>query len=339
MNSNLPFLFASLFLCLNLGLSYNNSATAQESKQPTTQPATKPQQTKTDSDKQSSQSPPLWEELNSRKDKLGFENLVSTSTVEAEKFRQSLLAKKNGFCKAQLIARACQQFAKLKLAPKKLTDANQKAEPKEQYSLGRFELTPEQIVDAIAGKRTIPNPSQFYGSFKGKWYGIWDGNEVDHHWGPYVVQDPAKVFQLNKNQSVKLVGYQYAWVGDGYGLNHVASSADGTKNFLLGYVIHLKDKDIQQEVIRRPHVGVVDGTDRLVWITRSEVFFEEMIRGKGQTSDRYYITGFRYSIDEAKNTPNATLSATDSFQVVYSRDANQRQPWRGFKIDLKIQSK
>lgn len=155
---------------------------------------------------------------------------------------------------------------------------------------------------------------------------------MDHHWGPYTPVDPIGKFRNSEGAEVCLNGYQYAWVGDGYGLNHVASSTDGTKKYLLGYVIHLKDEKLEQEVVRRPHVGVIDGTDRLIWLTKSEVFFEEMIRGRGDVPDRYYIRGFRYSIDEVKRE----LSASEAFQVVYSRKADKREPWRGFKIKLLI---
>lgn len=263
-------------------------------------------------------------ELKHRTDELGFANLVRRSMSESEAFRRSLIQHEKQPVPGRTIGKACDDFRKL------INAQTASLTGQAEYDLSRFQLNQQQIYDAIRGKRDLPVPEQFYGSFEGKWFGIWDQQEVDHHWGGYQAVEPKQTIEIAGQDAVTLLGYQYAWVGDGYGLNHVASSADGRRKFLLGYVVHIRDRDLDQEVVRRPHVGVIDGPGRLIWITSGEVFFEEMIPGKSRQEDRYFITGFRYSMDAS------TITATKAFQAVYARNSDQRKPWRGFEINLQV---
>jgi len=273
------------------------------------------------------QSPPLLNELESRTDELGFASLVRRSTTEAEEFRRSLLAHDLEANGAHTIARACTTFRKL------INKNVENSSDPEAYDLTRFQLDQQGIYDAIVGKHEMQKAGEIYGSFQGKWFGIWDQKRVDHHWDEYTTLKPAQSFEISGSEPVKLLGYQYAWVGDGYGLNHFASSPDGSRKFLLGYVVHIRDRDLKQEVARRPHLGVIDGPDRLIWITKSEIFFEEMIRGETKALDQYYITGFRYSIIQRE------LVAKNAFQSVYSRNPDKRKPWRGFDVDMRIETR
>ncbi len=264
--------------------------------------------------------PSVLEALERRTDELSFDNFLKRSTVEAERFRRDLLHLSDGrrASKAAAIANASVDFRlAVEDQVKEATDG--------RYTLGRFALAPKQIVEAIAGSRSLPDPKQFYGSFEGKWFGIWDKRKVDHHWGSYVSSNPVRSY-LADGKSVRLNGYQYAWVGDGYGLNHVCSSADGKRNYLLGYVVHIRDQNVEKEVVRRPHVGVIDGTDRLIWITKGEVFFEEAIRMGDPSTHRYYITGFNYAWE------NDAVTIRDGFMAVYSRDPARREPWRRLSV-------
>ncbi len=274
------------------------------------------------------ENPPLIDNLKSRTDSLRFEELIRRSTVESELFRRSLFETETP--KIELIAKACTQFRDSEELKDFLSRDNHQG-----FDLSRFTLDASQIQSAISGERTIPDPFTFYGSFEGKWFGMWEKNEVDHHWGPYVVLEPATNFPIasdNQKDSIQLKGYQYVWVGDGYGINHIVSSKDGKQNYLLGYVVHLKEADPTKEVVRRPHVGVFDGPDRLIWITRSEVFFEETIRGLSPQLSSYFITGFRYSIEANK------LTASEVFRTVYSRNPKNRLPWRGEAMKFSVQS-
>ncbi len=274
-----------------------------------------------DAEPQKVRKPPVLEALERRTDELSFDNFLKRSTVEAERFRRDLLRIPDGrkTSKAATIAKASDDF---RLA----VESQVKEATSGRYSLGRFALAPEQIVGAIAGARPLPDPKQFYGSFEGKWYGVWDKRKVDHHWGSYVPGAPVRDYTVD-GKSVRLDGYQYAWVGDGYGLNHVCSSADGKQKYLLGYVVHIRDQNVEQEVVRRPHVGVIDGTDRLIWITKGEVFFEEAIRTGDPSTHRYYITGFNYAWKD-----DAVTTIRDGFMAVYSRDPSRREPWRRLSV-------
>lgn len=267
-------------------------------------------------------SPPLWKELNLRNDELRFDAFLKRSTVEAESFRRSLV-KGGDATRAGLIAQAAVAFRKQMLAKAQRDD--------DSYDLSRFQLTEAEIVSSIEGSRDMDGAEATYQAFTGKWFGIWDRNHVDHHWAKFRRLKKPLVFKTDGDPPVSLLGYQYAWVGDGYGINHLAASEDGNQKYLLGYVVHVRDLDPEKEVVRRPHVGVVDGTNRLIWIAKSELFFEEMVPGKKPQDDRYVITGFRYSVNN-----EGSLLAKDAFQVVYSRDRNRREPWKGFKIELSV---
>ena len=282
--------------------------------------------------------PPLLKNLKERTDELNFDKLLKLSTIECEKFRRSLLVPQDeSITKARAIAKACVEFRKL------INNRKSESKLKDSYDLSRFSLTEQQLVDAIDGIGDVSDPNGFYGSFEGKWYGLWDGNPVDHHWGGYQDLATPKKFDIENEDGVHLVGYQYAWVGDGYGVNHIATSVDGSKKFLLGYVVHVRDEDPLKEFARRPHVGVIDGPDRLIWITKAGVYLEETIRGSSRDEDRYYITGFRYSYEKPKTDKSASnqkqlgdFVAGQAFQVVYSRSESGREPWQGFEIKMRF---
>ncbi len=234
--------------------------------------------------------PTMLKELQGRKDNLSFENLVSRSTIEAEEFRRSLIQEDAEPNRATLISKACISFRDAINHRAVKQRANQQT-ASASYDLSRFQLDQQGIYKSIEGTREISKPSQFYGAFEGKWFGIWDRNNVDHHWGEFIFLNPVRSFGMTNGEPVRLLGYQYAWVGDGYGLNQLASSPDGSKTFLLGYIVHVRDGDINQEVIRRPHVGVIDGANRLIWITKSEIFFEEMMPGNTRRAGSVFYHG------------------------------------------------
>ncbi len=282
--------------------------------------------------------PPLYVDLLKRSDDLGLEQLIARSTKAAAAFRETLVV--NDQALARLIANASIQFrAQFNREIQASTDESSNTK---RYDLLRFQLTSDEMVAAIVGYRSLEKPAELYGAFAGKWYGLWEQLEVNHHWGKYVELPKPKLFSGEGVSDVQLLGYQYAWVGDGYGINHVVSTTLSKETFLLGYVIHLADQDLEKETARRPHVGVIDGPKRLIWITKGEVFFEELIQGTDNQPDRYVITGFRYRLhSDANQNPETaeqevTLFGNEAFQAVYSRSPAQRLPWQGFKIDLQV---
>ena len=282
-----------------------------------------------DSAKSETSPPPVLQNLKSRMDDLSFGHFVERSTREAELFRRSLIARRESPGGLNSIALACKRFQ----AAINQTGGNQVSESEHSdvgNDLSRFQLDQTGIENAIIGTEKAFRPNEFYGSFEGKWFGIWDGKKVDHHWGGYESLESPREIPIADQSPVMLLGYQYAWVGDGYGLNHVATTADGKLKYLLGYVTHIRDQDLTKEVARRPHVGVLDSPGRLIWITKREVFFEELIRGQSRDQDRYFISGFNYTVD------SDSLLATEGFQAIYSRDKNKRVDWRKLAIDLKV---
>jgi len=251
---------------------------------------------------------------------------LERSTRESEVFRRGLLeplaAGPAGVTRARLLAEAIVRF-------------RDEARPhlEGRRSLAGFTQPAAEIAAWIAGRREAVSGKEVYGGFSGRWHGLWEAKEVDHHWGDYVELAPARVYDSG-GKRVSLEGYQYAWVGDGYGINQVASveAPDGKRRFLLGYVVHLKGTDLAAEVARRPHAGVPAGKGKIIWLTAGEVFLEESFRTEGG-GEAYAITGFFYKLD------GGVLEASRGFQAVYSRRPAPRTPWFGFPLALKVEAR
>jgi len=192
-----------------------------------------------------------------------------------------------------------------------------------------FKLRKKQLFQALAGDNAKLEPTEAFKAFEGKWYGIWDKMEVDHHWFPQINQDPP--LRLDGFHPVWIHAVQFAWIGDGFGWNVVASEKEDAKSYyILGSVYHVFDQDIEQIRMHRPHVGIAVGSDRLIWATQGEVFLEERFPAKGDMPERYAITGFFYQMDGSSR-----LSVRgNSFQAIYSRNASNRYPWKQFWMNL-----
>ena len=193
-----------------------------------------------------------------------------------------------------------------------------------------FDFSNIDFASAIRGSEFCPEASTIFGPFAGKWYGRWAEREVDHHW--------SKVIKPNEHSFGSgfprfQIGWQYAWIGDGYGINHCMSLEEQgkTKRFILGYTEHLEDGDFAKIVARRPHVGIYAGSGRLIWITAREVFFEETHANNEGELDSYSIIGFNY-VEEADDG-NARLVFRDGFVTEYSRSKNRRIPFVKLKLN------
>jgi hypothetical protein len=243
---------------------------------------------------------------------------VEEATVESERFRRRVHAGGGpGFAGADLLAAAILKFREL--APNHL---------KGHKDIDGFNLSEPLIVEAVAGTGHISSRLA-YGGFKGKWYGLWDKMSVDHHWGKIVEPRKPKRVEIADDEPVWIRSYQYCWVGDGYGLNMIATEDPDSQSgdFLLGYVIHVEDGDLDKPTKRRPHVGVFVGKGKLIWITAGEVFLEESYEISPGV-DAYAITGFFYKV-----TGN-TLRTTQCFQAVYTRKPDNRPEWFSFPLEL-----
>ena len=249
-----------------------------------------------------------------------FDAFVEEATVESERFRRRLLAGGDlDPVSTDLLVKAILKFREQ--APYHL---------KGHRDIDSFELSKETITEAIAGKKRVSS-RQAYGGFKGKWYGLWDKMSVDHHWGRIVEPDKPQRVEIAGDEPVWIRSYQYCWVGDGYGLNMIATAEPDSQSgdFLLGYVVHVEDGDLNRPTKRRPHVGVFVGKGKLIWITAGEVFLEESYVVSPRV-DAYAITGFFYKV--ADNT----LRTTQCFQAIYTRRAHNRPEWFSLPLELRV---
>jgi hypothetical protein len=250
----------------------------------------------------------------------GFDAFVEEATVESELFRRRLLAGGDpGFVSSDLLAKAILKFREQ--APSYLNG---------HKDIDSFELSEETVKKGIAGAERISS-DRAYGGFEGKWYGLWDRMRVDHHWGKIVEPEKPQRVEIAGDEPVWIRSCQYCWVGDGYGLNMIATEDPDTESgdFLLGYVVHVEDGDLDKPTKRRPHVGLFVGKGRLIWITAGEVFLEE-IYAVSPGVDAYAITGFFYRV--ADNT----LRTTKCFQAVYTQKADNRPEWFSFPLELQV---
>jgi len=171
-----------------------------------------------------------------------FDAFVEESTVESELFRRRLLAGDDpDFISSDLLAKAILKFREQ--APFHL---------KGHKNIDRFDLSKETIIKAIAGTERISS-DRAYGGFKGKWYGLWDKTSVDHHWGRLVEPEEPRRVAIVGDEPVWIRSHQYCWVGDGYGLNMIATENPDPQSgdFLLGYVVHVEDRDLDRPTKRR----------------------------------------------------------------------------------------
>ncbi len=245
-----------------------------------------------------------------------FDAFLERATRESEVFRRRIVASRpNSSSGADHIARAIVAFRD-----------RAGAHLDRRLDVDSFRQDAALLVERMRGRGRIDG-EEVYGDFEGLWYGLWDGNRVDHNWSDVVELDPPLEVAIEGGPPVRVRSWQYAWVGDGYGLNLVAT-VDGENDFLLGYVVHVEDGDLDRERMRRPHVGIPAGPGRLIWLTAGEVFLEESFTdATGQ--DAYAITGFFYDSGD-----DGRVTARRAFQAVYSRDAQRRVPWFGFEVEV-----
>ena len=246
-------------------------------------------------------------------------DLFVKGVKEADKFRRGLLQKNaSGLTQAEVLSEAIVRFQKL--AGDHVSKEN---------GVKGFKVKKKSLLRAIQGEKTKLQPTNAFTAFDGKWYGIWDKWEVDHHWYPQINQNPPLGLQAFNDIWIHAV--QFAWIGDGFGWNIVASEKQDSKDFfILGTVYHVRDKDPKQVYLHRPHVGISLEPDQLIWLTHKEIFLEERWPLKGDFPERYAITGFNYQM-----SGDSRLSVVgNSFQAVYTRKPDLRYPWRQFWINL-----
>ncbi len=197
--------------------------------------------------------------------------------------------------------------------------------------LSRFKLDRDHLEAKVWGDSRISADSKAFKSFTGKWYGKWDQMKVDHDWSPVKRLNPPYFIDGKLPMLVHTV--QYAWIGDGFGWNVVVKPIDIQNAIVvLGSVYHVEEGNETNIRFHRPHVGIELDKHRLIWITRGEIFLEEVQPHSKPEQDRYVITGFFYEITDGilKNKGNA-------FQAIYTRDPEQRPEWFQYETDLYVE--
>ena len=249
-----------------------------------------------------------------------FEAFFQESTVQSELFRRRLIAGSDpNFISADLVAEAIMKFRRQ--GPHYLSG---------RRNIDGFNLSKKMIIEAVRGNKHISS-SRAYGGFQGKWYGLWDKMKVDHHWSEIFEPEKPMPVKIKSGKAVWIRSYQYCWVGDGYGLNMIATQKPHSKtgDFMLGYVIHVENGDITRPTKRRPHVGLFVDDGKLIWITAGEVFLEESY-DVSPGSEGYAITGFFYKVREG------ILHTTQCFQAIYTRKPDNRPKWFSFPLELSV---
>lgn len=239
----------------------------------------------------------------------------------AEKFRRGLIRRNaTGVARINFLARACLEFQR-----------SMRSQAEDLETIKRFKISEKQIVKAIEGQSVSRRMRRAFDVFEGRWYGKWDQMNVDHHWHPTVHFDPP--WKVDAFYDVSVQAGQFAWVGDGFGWNIIGSeTAKGRKSFVLGTVYHVEEQDPSQVRLHRPHVGVICGDRKIIWMTAGEIFFEEKRNAEKGKPERYVISGFRYRFDAGK-----LVNDGKAFQAVYTRDSEGRPDWREFWVGLQIQ--
>ncbi len=248
------------------------------------------------------------------------ESRLNEGVVLADKFRRELLLRgRSGERPIDVIGRACVEFR-----------GQMSRRSDGLIPLKSFKIRGKHIVEAIEGDRRFKRWGRTFDSFGGKWFGKWDQMEVDHHWFPtFEFTSPHKIKGFH---DVYLHTGQFAWIGDGFGWNLIASEdSRGKKGFVLGTVYHVEANDPLRVRNHRPHVGVICAGNRIIWITRGEIFFEERFDGGRSSGERYAITGFRYRFDGRTLTNEG-----NAFQTIYTRKPDSRPEWRQFHLGVKV---
>ena len=252
--------------------------------------------------------PPGLDELYRRG---AWDGFLETATVESERFRQTLLTPAGGDRPAERLARRAAAFLKAPAVRRRVAGD------------GFGPIAPADLLAGIEGFADGRDLAADYAPFAGRWFGRWDGTEVDHHWAEYAPLDPPRIYKVPGGE-IRLLGVQYAWVGDGYGANLLAER-DG-KQFLLGYVVHAADETLAVETARRPHVGVPLPGGGLAWVAPGGVYFERVF-SPADGAKRYAVTGFEHA------TEGDELTIRRAFRAVYARDPAVRPAWDAFALE------
>lgn len=157
--------------------------------------------------------------------------------------------------------------------------------------------------------------------FSGKWFGRWRNSNVNHTW-----LSPVK---LNKTISIdslsfSVKAYQSAFTGDGLGWNYLIEQDH--ELYLLGMTYHYQAGEI---TMRRPHVGLSQSEDTIVWLTKDHTYYEYTCQCDNIGLPEHYLIDGVYFYEDSERVEKA-----EGFRAIYSRGNVYRSDFSSFQVDL-----
>ena len=252
-------------------------------------------------------------------------DLLTKGVAQAELLRQQFLTpavQHETFDRISSLNRLIRSFAGSSISPLRKLDR------RTTEGFRSVELLP--AIRGVEGKTL----NSVFKAFQGKWYGLWDGQLVDHHWHAQIECGTPFAVALRDDKQATFVyvhSGQYAWIGDGFGWNLVCSRTPNGPRYILGVVYHVQDGDRHRIKSFRPHIGVSLDARRLIWITADNFYLEEAYLDGAAEGDRYAITGS--DIQWVNRAGIAGFQGKgDAFQAIYSRDPSRRPEFRRFQV-------
>lgn len=231
---------------------------------------------------------------------------LAQGVVKAEGLRQRLISPDaNGKVPVDAVAKTIDEFQKAMHLEESL-----------RYPVSGFDVAGERLLKQIRGDHDLP--ATVFDSFDGRWFGRWDGNDVNHDWRPSKVFAPPRKMD---DQHSPIESLQYAWISNGFGWNYLsARDGDVNHNYVMGMVYYFAHPNYRDIIEEKAHVGFADGPTRLIWITEFEIYLEEAFpRSQTGQPDCYVITGLRHDLLGA----SARVSR-QAVQATYTREPSQR---------------
>lgn len=126
-------------------------------------------------------------------------------------------------------------------------------------------------------------------------------------------------------------GAQYAWIGNGFGWNYLATNRKSTDtktgdgDHVLGMVYYSDAPNFQTITGRKAHVGFYDSPTRLVWITHREVFLEDVFAETEDAQEHYVITALFHDL-----FADQPVTLPDGVPAKCGRLPNKRPDFKSF---------
>lgn len=152
-----------------------------------------------------------------------------------------------------------------------------------------------------------------FSHFSGRWHGKWRDELVDHLWLP-----PHKQLNIPLGDQTHLIAFQSVYTGDGIAWNYLLKT--GNRHLIIGFACHT-DKS-GKVYMERPHVGIPEGDDWIVWLTIDHVYLEFICASPACILKvrHYVISGIYF--------PDNSQARDEPFQAIYTIDPAIRPNWK-----------